>query len=70
MDAGEREIPGLKEQLAMLCERYGDVRVVSVDVTQDRVPGRQMGLWTGERRSGTPWDAADRTIGASRIRHV
>lgn len=39
----------VKEQLAMEMERFGDVRVVSVDVTRERGHGQQMNIWEGKR---------------------
>ena len=40
---------GIKEQLAMVCEQFGDVRVVSVDVTQVPSQSQQLSMWAAQR---------------------
>ena len=47
VNAPEYNIIGIKEQLAMLCEKFGDVRVVSVE-NCERGQVQQMNLWKGQ----------------------
>lgn len=36
---------GIKEDLAMYCEKFGDVKVVSIEDDSDERKGTQMGLF-------------------------
>ena len=49
VNAPDYAVMAVKEQLAMEMERFGDVRVVSVDVTRERGHGQQMNIWEGKR---------------------
>ena len=51
VNAPEYAVQGIKECLAMAMERYGDVRLVSVDVAQDTSMPQQMSMnaWAAQR---------------------
>ena len=52
VNAPDYAVIAVKEQLAMEMERFGDVRVVSVDVTRERGHGQQMAIWERSPNAG------------------
>ena len=51
VNAPEHAVQGIKEYLAMAMGRYGDVRLVSVEVAQDTPKPQQMSMntWAAAR---------------------
>lgn len=47
LDAPDHAVPAVKEHLAMELERFGDVRVVSVDAVPSSC--QQLHMWAAER---------------------
>ena len=45
VNAPESSVQGIKECLAMELERFGDVRVVSVDAVKEPGRDRQISMW-------------------------
>ena len=49
VDAPEYAVQGIKECLAMAMERYGDVRLASVEVAQDTPQQMSLNAWAAQR---------------------
>lgn len=43
---------GIKEQIAMMLETFGDVRVVSIEDDADEYRGTQMGMFPTKKNGG------------------